>query len=73
MDSKLHSARMEIWVGVLHDVKFNWVGSAYKNFAVDLQNQGDLQHLESMADFIDGTAVNVAILLGSKGVTIRFA
>jgi hypothetical protein len=69
LDSKLHSARMKIWVGVLHDVKFNWVGGSYKNFAVERR----FAHLESMADFINGTAVDVAIRVSSKGVTIRFA
>jgi hypothetical protein len=46
---------------------------ALKELVDHLHLQNELQHLDSVASFIEATAVNVALRLGSRAVTIRFA
>jgi hypothetical protein len=59
--------------GTLHDTTYLWLFGALKQLVDSLQLQNELEHLDSVAAFIEATAVNVALRLGSRAVTIRFA
>ncbi|KAN0072972.1 hypothetical protein V8E54_009086 [Elaphomyces granulatus] len=57
--------------GTIHDTTYLWMFGALKELVDHLHLQNELQHLDSVASFIEATAVNVALRLGSRAVTIR--
>jgi hypothetical protein len=59
--------------GTIHDTTYLWLFGALKELVNILHSQNELQHLDSVASLIESTAINVALRLGSRAVTIRFA
>jgi hypothetical protein len=59
--------------GVLHNISFKWLEGAYQELHDQLEAQGELRYLDAVLHFVEGTAVNVGIRLGSQFVAISSA